>query len=285
MSEDFLAAMARHSAARVAAAQAREPLADLRRRAAETPPPPALALASVGFDVIAEIKLRSPALGALAGDEPRDVHRDVAERALRYARGGACAISVLTEPSRFDGALSHLHAAAAAVQALDVPVMRKDFLVDPYQVFEARAAGAGGVLLITRMLSDAQLVEMLDAATEAGLFALVEAFDAPDLARGNALLARLPSPPLLGINTRDLTTLQIDSARLRTHAGEFAAGCLPVAESGVASVADCADAARMGYRVALIGTALMQAAEPAALLAQMLVSGRAASVQRAAGHA
>ena len=102
-------------------------------------------------------------------------------RVAAYARAGAAAVSVLTEPTRFDGILEHLREAAAVLAPLGVPAMRKDFLVDPYQVLEARAAGAGGVLLIVRMLSRDRLAELLEAAAEQGLFVLLEAFDARDL--------------------------------------------------------------------------------------------------------
>jgi len=233
-----------------------------------------------------EIKRRSPAIGALAEDDaPADVHRQIAERAVRYARGGACAISVLTEPTRFDGDLAHLSVASAAVESLGVPVMRKDFLVDPYQIFEARAAGAGGVLLITRMLDDNQMGEMLDAAHSVGLFALVEAFDKDDLERSHALVAGRPAPQLVGINTRDLTTLQIDTTRLATHAEDFTGDAVAVAESGVTDVRQAATVVAMGYRVALIGTALMQADDPGALLRAMLTRGRGVGVHSVPGHA
>ncbi len=271
MSGGLLAQMAVASRARAEAARRVEPLADLRRRALSTPVPPALALS--GFDLIAEVKLRAPSAGVLA--TPDDPAAEAARRARAYADGGAAAISVLTEPSRFDGDLAHLAAAAAAVS---VPVMRKDFLVDPYQVWEARASGAGGVLLIVRMLSDDALRALLDAAAEAGLFALVEAFDAADLARCAPLVARWPSggPPLLvGVNSRDLVTLAIDPTRLGALASAMPAGAVPVAESGIHTPDDARGAARHGYRVALVGTALMGAPDPGALARAMRAAGRA----------
>lgn len=134
-----------------------------------------LRLSPQSFDLIAEVKRRSPAAGNLAGKALR-----ITEQARSYARGGAAALSVLTEPEAFDGDLSHLQEVAAAVAA---PCMRKDFLVSPYQVLEARAAGASGVLLIAAMLNDAQLQDMLRYAHRLGLFALVEIFDAADLER------------------------------------------------------------------------------------------------------
>ncbi len=171
----FLDSMAESSRARVREAMAREPLAVLRTRALEVPPAPPLRHDHV-FDLIAEFKLRSPSLGPLGGSGD-----EVAAQVTAYATAGAAAVSVLTEPTRFGGRLEHLAAAAAVLRPIGVPAMRKDFLVDPWQLVEARAAGAGGALLILRMLSREQLDEMLDCARELGLFVLVEAFDAGDV--------------------------------------------------------------------------------------------------------
>ncbi|RMG49270.1 MAG: hypothetical protein D6718_00020 [Acidobacteria bacterium] len=194
MSYGFLDRMARASAARARAAKAREPLGALIRRARGRPAPPPLRLSPDGFDLIAEVKWRSPSAGPLAEIPPEDRRAAAAERARRYASAGAAAVSVLTEPEAFGGGLDQLAAAAAAA---GVPVMRKDFLVDPYQVWEARAAGAGGVLLIARLLEGALLGEMLEAAREAGLFALVECFDPDELdrVRGSAEAVRFPPAP------------------------------------------------------------------------------------------
>ena len=146
MSGDFLEQMAASSRARSAAAQARIPESELRARIADLPAAPKLELGA--FDLIAEVKLRSPAVGLLkaATDE------DVGARVAAYARAGAAAVSILTEPSRFDGSLDDLAAGARALAPLGVPAMRKDFLVDGYQVLEGRVAGASGVLAILRML-------------------------------------------------------------------------------------------------------------------------------------
>lgn len=287
MSADFLTRMKRASVERAREAELELPLAELRARALNMPTPPALTIGDFGFDIIAEIKRRSPALGALAAarTDIATVHREIAERAVCYARGGACAISVLTEPSQFDGTLAHLTVASAAAEALGVPVMRKDFLVTPYQVYEARAAGAGGVLLITRMLDDAGMREMLDAAHEVGLFVLIEAFGEIDLARSQQLAEDCTGQVLVGINTRDLTTLEIDSTRLVRHAAQFERNVIAVAESGVSNVEDACIARALGYRVALIGTALMQAQDPATLLATMLDSARRVGVHNTVGHA
>ena len=155
----FLDEMARSSAQRVRQAVMQESLAALERRAREAPHSAALRLSERGFDVIAELKLRSPAAGVLGAPS-----EDWLQRVAAYAHGGAAAVSVLTEPSRFDGSLQHLHDASRVLKPLGIPAMRKDFLLDPYQVLEARAAGAGGVLLILRMLSKGQISELLDAA-------------------------------------------------------------------------------------------------------------------------
>jgi indole-3-glycerol phosphate synthase len=268
---DFLADMARSSAARAAEAAQRLPLAELRDRAEAVPPAPPLRLSPLGFDLVAEIKLRSPALGAL-----QDPAHDRLGRAAAYARGGAAAVSVLTEPSRFDGSLAHLREAAAALTPLGVPVMRKDFLVDPYQVIEARAAGAGGVLLIVRMLPPARLAGMLETAAEQGLFALLEAFDARDLEVIGELLAARPRREgvLVGINCRDLTSLRVVSERFAELAPRLPPDVPAVAESGVATPADARRARALGYRLALVGTALMAREDAAGLVAEMLAAAR-----------
>ncbi|MEM6638447.1 MAG: indole-3-glycerol phosphate synthase TrpC [Pseudomonadota bacterium] len=279
---DFLASMQRSSEARCAEARGARPLSELESRTADMPPPPALRAGFDRFDIIAEIKRHSPAEGALADDD--NVPHAIAKRALAYARGGACAISVLTEPSRFGGDLTHVSVASAAVESQGVPVMRKDFLVDPYQLYEARAAGAGGALLITRMLSDAQLSEMLDVADALGLFILIEAFDADDLARSQDLALKRERRPLVGINTRDLTTLDVDPERLATHAPLFDHRLLSVAESGVANAQDACRIVGLGYRLALVGTALMRARLPTAFLESMLTIARSSGIYPEPGH-
>jgi indole-3-glycerol phosphate synthase len=169
---DFLRRMADASRARVRAARLREPEQRLLRRAVAAAPPPRLRLGN--FDLIAELKLRSPAAGGLAGSG-----FDRTALISAYANGGAAAVSVLTEPDEFCGDLAHLREAADVLRPFGCPVMRKDFLTDPYQVIEARAAGAGGVLLIVTMLDDTELRAMLAVASDLGLFALLEGFDSP----------------------------------------------------------------------------------------------------------
>jgi indole-3-glycerol phosphate synthase len=153
--------------------------------------------------------------------------------------------------------------------------MRKDFLVAPVQVYEARAGGAGGVLLITRLLDNSALTSMLDAAAEMGLFALVECFDAHDAERTTEAIAGRRQQLLVGVNTRDLRTLEVVGDRLARMAPHLPQGVPWVAESGMATVSDVGRAAALGYRVALVGTALMRAADPGALVAQMKAAGRA----------
>ena len=273
---NLLDEMRQSSMERVRQARQRESVAELERRAAQVPAAPALALSPAGFDVIAELKLRSPAAGVL-----KDAAHDWRGRVAAYARAGAAAVSVLTEPTRFDGSLDHLEQAARVLAPLGVPAMRKDFLVDPYQVLEARAAGAGGVLIIVRMLSQSGALELLDAAAEQGMFVLLEAFDAGDLERAGRLLGGRQSRRgvvLVGINCRDLVSLRVDPRRFADLAPALPRAAVAVAESGVATPADAAAMRRLGYGAALIGTALMTRDDPAALLAEILSAAR--TVQR-----
>jgi len=259
---DFLRQMAQHSVERATVAS--EP-------AAEALDKPVVPLALGSFDVIAEIKSHSPAEGELAGSE-----LDRAVQAKTYADGGAAAISVLTEPSRFLGSLDHLAEVVAAVPG--TPVMRKDFLVEPVQVLEARAAGASGVLLITAMLEDSKLRSMLDCAREHGMFVLLEAFDEDDLTRTTNLItehdlvAAAEDKLLFGVNTRNLRTLEVDPERLQELARHLPAG-RGVAESGLVTADDAARAAEWGYSMALVGTALMRSNDPGALVASMRDAG------------
>jgi indole-3-glycerol phosphate synthase len=271
MSQDFLAQMAAASRERVHAARAACPQAELLRRALAAPSPPALRLQQGGFDLIAELKLRSPAAGRL-----KDPAENVAARVTAYARAGAAAVSVLTEPSRFDGTLEHLRLAAQALSPAGVPAMRKDFLIDPYQVIEARAAGAGGVLVILRMLSEPELESLVQQARSLGLFVLLEAFDERDLERLRKVLRRLGTAGLLaGVNSRDLATLEVVPSRLEALAGFLPTGIPRVAESGVGTAEDARRVAEAGYDLALVGSALMSGEDPAALARAMLSAARA----------
>ena len=192
---------------------------------------------------------------------------------------------MLTEPSRFGGELSHL--AQAAQRSGGVPLMRKDFLVDPYQVYEARLHGAAGVLVILRMLEQSMQERLLAACEESALFALLECFDEADLARAASLVRRHAGRGLLlvGINCRDLVSLQVVPGRLDALAPLLPEGVARVAESGVETPADAQRLARAGYEVALVGSALMRAANPAVLALELLAQGRAARASVASAPA
>ena len=270
----LLADMQRASQERVAAAKARATEAELRARIADSPPPPPLVLASGGFDVIAELKLRSPSQGALAHQAS-----DPVARLTGYAKGGAAAVSVLTEPTRFDGSLEHLRLAAETLAPQRVPVMRKDFLVDPYQLLEARERGASGALLILQMVEQARLIEMLDCAAELGLFVLLEAFDAGDLEMAAEIAAERrgrSEQVLMGLNCRNLETLAIDPRRFGVLRDKLPPGWPSVAESGVESPRDAAAVAALGYRLALVGTSLMKHKDAARATARLIEAGRGA---------
>ena len=203
--------------------------------------------------VIAEVKRSSPSTGAFAS--VGDGTNAVANLARTYAAAGSAALSILTEPTRFGGSDDDLVVAARA----GIPVLRKDFTVDRYQVWQARVLGAGAVLLIVRALDDTELGILFEAAMEAGIDALVEVHDDGDLDRALAAGATL-----IGVNARDLDDLRVDrekARRLLSMARD--SGATLVAESGLRDAADVAAAADAGAHAVLIGTSLLQAADPA----------------------
>jgi indole-3-glycerol phosphate synthase len=262
---DFLRTMANESKNRARNAKRHTGEGELMRRASLRPPPPPLRLSREGFDVIAEIKPASPSAGRLAND-------DLFARAGAYVRGGAAAVSVLTEPSAFRGSLALLREMAIAVVS---PVMRKDFLVEPYQVAEARDEGASGVLLITQLLGGSTLDEMLDVCSTLGLFALIEAFERDELERAQAAAASARGEVLLGVNARNLATLRVNTRRFDELAPSTSS--LPmVAESGIDTPAGAARVASLGFRAVLVGESLMRTADPEADVAAMLQAGRSA---------
>ncbi len=288
--------MAIASRRRAEAAARRIPDSELRARIADLPPPPPLTPSAEGFDVIAEVKRRAPGEGAVSrGPETAADPGLPARLAGAYAGGGAVAVSVLTEPLAFDGSLDDLAVVARtlAEEPHPIPAMRKDFLVDPYQLLEARAAGAGGVLLIVDLLTErtasgvdgrdaAGAAALLDAAAATGLWVLVEAFSDERLQGAVALVERAVArgvEALLGVNVRDLRTLAVDDDRLARVAHRLPPERPAVAESGMRSPADVADAARLGYGFALVGRALSRAPAPETLLADMIRAGRAARRQ------
>jgi len=271
----FLDRMAAASRARVEAARRSESEAALAALARAAPAP--LPLRLMGFGLIAELKRRSPAAGGLAGPG-----FDTGRQLEAYARGGAAAVSVLTEPDEFLGEPGDLEAAAKALRPLGCPVMRKDFLVDAYQVLEARALGASGILLIVAMLDDTALGELVAAAAEQGLFVLLEAFDEDDLERLAKL--RLPAGPqfLVGVNSRNLRTLAVDFGRFARLAGRLRDDLPAVAESGIETAEAAAAVAGLGYSLALVGSALMRDGDPAEAVGRFLAAGRGAASERAA---
>jgi len=263
------------------------PEPELRARAAEAPPAPPFVPSADGFDVIAEIKRRAPGRDApgRGGDKSGDI--DLPERlADAYAGAGAVAVSVLTEPLAFGGDLEDLARASRRLAGASrpVPTMRKDFVVDPYQVIEARAAGAGGVLLIAELLDADDARRLLDAAAAMNLWVLVEAFGDGGVARAAAIVDRAGShgvSALLGVNVRDLRTLHVDAGRLVRAAEQLPPGIPAVAESGLREPADVAAAARLGYRFALIGRALTASVDPGGRLAELIRAGRRARQEAA----
>lgn len=265
---DFLKSMEISSRARADDAQKRVSLAKLEQQCERLSPTKPFPKSGNGLGVIAEIKVRSPAEGQLAHGTSLST---VIARAEDYVAGGAVVLSVLTEPSRFDGKLEYLTVIADAVADSSVAVMRKDFLVNEYQLYEARVAGADGVLLIARMLDDERLISMLAVAKTLGLFVLLEAFDQMDLER----CAQFASEDVpLGLNCRDLTTLDIDPARFAALIESFPSQAIKVAESGIHSLRDGQHVKKLGYDFVLIGTALMKA-ESAARMIESLSKGLA----------
>lgn len=209
--------------------------------------------------IIAEVKRASPSRGALAEI------RDPAGLAVSYQTGGASAISVLTEQRRFGGSLDDLRDVRASV---DVPVLRKDFIADPYQVFEARAAGADLVLLMATVLEQPRLRELYALVVQLGMTALVEAHSAEEVDRSVDLGATL-----IGINARDLTTFQLDRELFGALAGAIPSGVIRVAESAVTSPADVAHYREAGADVVLIGEALVTGDDPVTTLESFLAAG------------
>jgi indole-3-glycerol phosphate synthase len=244
----------------VAGRRERAPMAVMEARARNHTPAGArfrAALAAADrINIIAECKRRSPSRGMLrAAYDPVSI-------AAGYEAGGAAALSILTEPMFFDGALEHLAAVRAAVR---LPLLRKDFIVDDYQLLEACANGADAILLIVAALSDVQLIGLRSGAQALGLAALVEVHDASEVNR-----AIDAGADIIGVNNRNLRTLEVD-----THASEQAAALIPshvvaISESGLQTPADLERMRSLGYRGFLIGERFMAAADPGAALRDLL---------------
>ena len=264
---DLLAAIVEAARRIVEVRREREPAAVLEKRAAAASPSGARferALGAAGrVNVIAECKWRSPSKGVLAPEY------DPAAIARLYERGGAAAISVLTEPTFFDGALDHL---SAVRQACSLPLLRKDFIVDDYQLVEARVAGADAVLLIVAALGQADLVHLQTRAWELGLAALVEVHDEEDLTRAVDSGARV-----IGVNNRNLRTLQVDLDASYRLAARVPQGVVAVSESGLQSRADLDRLAAAGYRAFLIGERFMTDPHPDRAIGELINVGPASA--------
>ena len=263
---DFLSSMAASSLLRAEGVRARVGVEGLRSRVASARPAQPLSLDPSGFDLIAETKLASPSEGRIAGEA--EDSEEVVVLAGEMADAGAVAISVLTEPDSFDGDINHLHAVATS---LSVPVMRKDFLVDPIQVLEARAFGASGVLLIARITGKSKLEEMTDLARELGMFVLVEVFEEEELDVASAVFDR---DVLIGVNARDLASLEVIPSRHGDLIQSLPSHLPAVAESGITNAEQAAECSRLGYRMALVGSALVASRRPNDLVREMIGSGR-----------
>ena len=238
----------------------REPLDALERRAQHATPRGDRFDAALGrrdrVNVIAECKRRSPSKGVLCADY------DPVSIARAYEHGGAAAISVLTEPTFFDGSLAHLTAVRAAVM---LPIIRKDFIVGEYQLFEARAAGADAVLLIVAALTQRELVSLRARANELGLAALVEVHDDAELTR-----AIDSGATLVGVNNRNLRTLAVDVDASYRLAARLPSHVVGVSESGLQTREDLERLSDAGYRAFLIGERFMTAADPAGAIRDLI---------------
>jgi len=206
--------------------------------------------------LIAEVKRASPSAGMIA----EDVNPSVLARG--YQAGGAAAVSVLTEPRHFKGSLADLQAVRSSVS---IPVLRKDFLIHPSQVIEARASGADAVLLIVAALTDAQLGALLEAAGDVGLATLVETHSDEDLRRALDSDAKL-----IGVNARDLETLEVDVAGALARVGRVPDDRISVLESGISTRANVDAALEAGASAILVGEALMRADDPARAVRKLL---------------
>lgn len=245
----------------VAAREHATPMDEVKRRAADAPPPidAYAALRRPGVAVVAEVKRSSPSKGALA-DIP-----DPAELAIQYAAGGARAISVLTEGRYFGGSLADLAAVRAAV---DVPVLRKDFVVSSYQVHEARAHGADLVLLIVAALEQNALVGLLERIESLGMTALVEVHDVEEADRALAAGAKV-----IGVNARDLRTLEVDRSVFERIAPGLPAHVVKIAESGVRGPHDLIRYASSGADAVLVGEGLVTQSSPREAVAALVTAG------------
>ena len=237
------------------------PLDDLKERAGRAPAPldAEAVLREPGVSVIAEVKRASPSRGSLASiDDPAALARD-------YEAGGASCISVLTEPRRFHGSLEDLRAVRCAV---DIPVLRKDFIVSSYQLWEARACGADVVLLIVAALDQCALVSLVERARSLGMTPLVEVHNADEVVR-----AVDAGATMIGVNARDLRTLAVDRDTFSRVAPAIPDSCVRIAESGVRSPRDLIAYAESGADAVLVGESLVTGGDPRAAVHDLVTAG------------
>lgn len=213
------------------------------------------ALGAPGLSVIAEVKRKSPSRGILSHT------LDPVDQAGSYEAGGAAAISVLTEPDFFSGSPLDL---TQVKNAVSIPVIRKDFILDPLQVFEAKAMGADALLLIVAALELPQLKDLLELTYELGLQALVEAHEAAEVAVALEL-----SAPIIGVNNRNLETFEVDLATAEGLSEMFTDEDVVVGESGIHTPSDAKRMSDAGYDAVLVGEALVRAGDPAALIQEL----------------
>lgn len=262
---------------RIAERMAKRPLAAMEQEASGQPPPRDLVASlsasvnAAGVGVIAEVKRRSPSAGWIrseyqtVGFEPEGI-------ALGYETAGAAAISCLTEEDHFSGSLGYLQRIRGRVS---LPVLRKDFLVDPWQIVESRAAGADAVLLIAECLTPTLMREMIDLAGRWGMGVLAEVHEAQNAAWVWPLVMDFPGRVLMGINNRDLSSMRVDLSHTVTLAAGSPAPERIVSESGIKTPDDLATLAKTGVRRVLVGEHLMKQADPGAALAALLGPGAA----------
>jgi indole-3-glycerol phosphate synthase len=253
---NILAKIVARKEAEVADRTRRVPLWAIRDQA---PPPPrdfVAALRRPGISAIAEIKRRSPSRGVLCACI------NAGELAAAYERGGARAVSVLTDRDFFGGSEEDLDAARTETM---IPILRKDFTIDPYQIYESRALGASAILLIVRILEDSRLQELLAVARECKLAALVETHNEREVER--ALVA---GAEIIGVNARDLDTFKVDPAGVLSVKQRIPASVIAVAESGIQTRDDVLRLEKAGFDAILVGETLVRSPDPAAKLRELI---------------
>lgn len=253
---DFLTKIVAHKREEVEVRKRARPLAELRQPLLPPLRDFAGALRKAGISAIAEIKRRSPSKGSLCE------HLDVAQAARGFEENSAAALSILTDSEFFGGSDEDLRVARKSTA---LPVLRKDFTIDEYQIHEARRIGADAILLIVRILSDAQLRDYTRLARELGLAALIEVHDKQELTRAVACEAKI-----IGVNSRNLDTFEVSLETPLRLKGRIPARCLAIAESGIHTRDDVRRLEDAGYDAILVGEALLRAPHPGRKLAELL---------------